>query len=198
MKKIAIWIIALLFLLAGCGNETEQPAQQNETLSDAEHEQAHDQEPELHPVEVQILLSPEHPEVDEEVTVTAVVTQGDEQVNDADEVVFEYWLHESEISQSVEGELDKDGQYVATISLAESGVYFVTAHVTARDMHTMPTEPFMVGNVDQAEFDQIVENGIPARHMQMNHGDDHGQHGDDHDMDEHDMDDHSTDDHAGH
>jgi hypothetical protein len=166
MKKLMLSIIALLFVLAGCGVQAEQP-------TPGEEVQHQNGEFELYPIEVEILLSPEHPAVAEEMTVTAVVTQGDEPVNDAAEVVFEYWMHEGDEPFFAEGDLVGDGHYAATIVLEEAGVYFVTAHVTARDMHTMPTEPFMVGDVDREVFEQIVEGFSPSEHHFHHHDDDH-------------------------
>ena len=72
-------------------------------------------------LEVELTVT-ETVEVDETVEMKALVTQGDEKIEDADEVVFEVWEEgkksESEMIDSVN---EKDGIYTAETSFDHDG-----------------------------------------------------------------------------
>ncbi|MED3550342.1 FixH family protein [Cytobacillus praedii] len=84
--------------------------------------------------------------INKEVELQANVTQGKEQVSDADKVEFEIWREgqSDEEHKKIEAEINKDGNYYIKETFKETGKYFVIAHVTARDMHTMPKVEFEV------------------------------------------------------
>ena len=118
-------------ILAACGNGAE-----NE--SDQETE-------ELAMLEVEFQL-PEKADVDEIVELEAIVTHGDEKVEDADEVEFEYWAEGNEDDTTmVESINNGDGTYTAEVSFESDGIYEIYAHTTARDLHTMPKKSITVG-----------------------------------------------------
>ncbi|AQS54771.1 FixH family protein [Novibacillus thermophilus] len=150
------WIVAVVVLtvLVACGNES---------TSDQEAEGDQGNEAALLPLEVEILTASDAFKPGEPGEIEVLVTQGGEQVNDADEVVFEIWKqgHEDE-SENFDAEHAGEGRYTLTHTFDEDGIYEVIAHVTARDMHTMPKKEFIVGDVEAGD-----ESG---------HG--HGEHGD--------------------
>lgn len=135
------WLLTLLFAMAiltmtACGNaQKEQP----ETKNDAPPE----------PIDVQIAIKPESLNPGDTVTIEAKVTQGEEPVEDADEVEFELWRDgdADDEHKMIEGKHAGDGIYTIEQTLDDAGVYYVIAHVTARGMHNMPQKEFHVGEV---------------------------------------------------
>jgi YtkA-like len=130
MKKIALLMaILLVAVLGACGNDAGTG--QNQEV------------PEL--LEVEINLPEENLEVGEEIDLEAYVSQGGEAVEDADEVKFEVLKQGETESEMFEGEHQGEGIYTAKKKFDAEGVYAVTAHVTARDMHNMPKKELTVG-----------------------------------------------------
>jgi hypothetical protein len=143
MKKIGSWvsILSVAVALAACGQDN---ANETENNSAAEETQ-------VETLDV-ALDTPEKVEKGEKVTFSATVTQGDEKVDDADEVMFEVWKEGSkEESEMIEASHDGDGVYSAEKQLDEAGKHFVQSHVTARDLHTMPKNEIMVGSEEEAD-----------------------------------------------
>lgn len=113
---------------------------------------------ELATLEVDFPL-PETADVGEEVILEAHVTYGDEVVDDADEVEFEYWeKDDKDNSTMVEAENAGDGSYTATVTFDDDAVYEVYAHTTAREMHTMPKKTIQVGDAEADLNDDEEEN----------------------------------------
>lgn len=89
---------------------------------------------------------PETLEVGETLVLEAVVTYGDEIVDDADEVVFEVWEKgKQDESDRIDSKNNGDGTYTAEVTFDEDGIYEMYAHTTARAMHTMPKREVIVG-----------------------------------------------------
>lgn len=96
-------------------------------------------------LEVQLEVA-EHVEVDEKMDLKAVVTQGDEDVADADEVQFEIWEEgKKEESTMIDAVNNQDGTYEAETTFDHDGAFTVQVHVTARGMHNMPKQAVTVG-----------------------------------------------------
>src|SRR5690606_32173856 len=96
-------------------------------------------------LEVQLDVA-EHVEVDEKTNLKAVVTQGDEEVADADEVQFEIWEEgKKEESRMIDAVNNQDGTYEAETIFDHDGNFTVQVHVTARGMHNMPKQTVTVG-----------------------------------------------------
>ncbi|RSL34935.1 hypothetical protein D7Z54_03660 [Salibacterium salarium] len=129
-------VAASLFLLSACG-EADEEKQTGESS--------------LEPIEVEIDMA-ESAEVEKEIEIGAKVTQADEPVEDADEVLFEIWKEGAkESSEEILAEENENGVYSISESFADEAVFNVTAHVTARDMHQMPTEQITIGNPDDED-----------------------------------------------
>lgn len=124
MKKALFAAISLLFILSSCSKEEKL-----------------DKLPEIVEVEIQI---PDTINVDNEVTLKALVTQGKEKVEDATEVNFEIAKLGQETGEKIIGKHQGQGIYSITKTFKETCGYSLTVHVTARDMHTMPKKEFRV------------------------------------------------------
>ena len=145
-----VFFIVIIVSLSACGGESNMDEQQMMTF-----------------VDVKISTEPKNIMPGEEVTVQAHVTQGEENVNDADYVTFEIWKKGEEPEEpeeydieniddyysniGIEGELQGEGIYSIKTTFEEEGIYYVTAHVTARGMHNMPKKELIVGNVSTKE-----------------------------------------------
>ncbi|MFC5711963.1 FixH family protein [Thalassorhabdus alkalitolerans] len=106
-------------------------------------------------IEVEILTE-ESQDPEEEFELEVLVTQGDEKVNDANEVVFEVWKEgEKEESDMVEADEVNGGVYTAPYTVEEDGVYVMQPHVTARGMHRMPTHTILAGDVEEEHFTHV-------------------------------------------
>lgn len=169
MKKWFLSLLAIPVLLVGCNEEIDT----NEAGSAM---------PQL--VEVTILTE-EKLHVGEKVKLAAQVKQGDEFVEDAEEVKFELWESgKREDGVMLDGVLTKDGTYEVDYTFDYDGVYYMFAHTTARGMHVMPKKELIVGSPDMSKvLDDTSSN-------KMNHeAEDHGQDGDESNEDS---------DHSGH
>ena len=136
MKKWLLSLLAIPVLVAGCTDEIDT----NKDGSDI---------PQI--VEVTILTEEKLP-VGEKVKLAAQVKQGDEYVEDAEEVKFEVWesgLREDGVM--LDGLLTNDGIYEAEFTFNHDGVYYIFAHTTARGMHVMPKKELIVGTPDMSK-----------------------------------------------
>ena len=138
MKKLFLTLAMTAVIVAGCGAEDDAV----DTLGSGEV-----------PVEVIVdVLTPEKLNAGESTTLEVKVTQGGEVVNGADSVDFEVW--ESGLRDEgtmLDGELTEDGVYTAEYTFDHDGVYYMYAHTTARGMHVMPKQQFIVGNPDMSK-----------------------------------------------
>lgn len=113
-------------------------------------------------VEVDLTVNPEKGNVNEPMVFEAKVTQGAENVEDADEVTFEIWRSKDEKHEKIKVEHTKDGIYRLEKSFLLEGTYYIISHVTARDMHNMPKKVFVVGTPSEPEDPSESKN-----HMNM-------------------------------
>ena len=138
MKKLFLTLAMAAVLAVGCGAEDDSV----DTLGNGEV-----------PVEIIVeVLTPEKLNVGEATTLEVKVTQSGEAVNDADSVDFEVW--ESGLRDEgtmIDGEFTEDCVYTAEYTFDHDGVYYMYAHTTARGMHVMPKQQFIVGNPDMSK-----------------------------------------------
>ncbi len=132
MNKYIFLAIAMILILAGCGGSKEN--KQPESL------------PIPVPIAVELTISPEHIEANTSVTISAKVTQNNENVENADEVLFEVWKKGHEEHEMIHGKHQGNGVFTIEKSFDADGVYYVVSHVTARNMHSMPKKEFIVGD----------------------------------------------------
>jgi hypothetical protein len=164
MKKILVALILFGGIVAGCSNETDNTKQKEET-------------PSLEFVEVSI-QTPEQINLNEEIQIKAIVTQGKDQVDDANEVKFELWKVGQEEHEKIEAQNDGKGIYSIKKTFSENGNYAVIAHVTARSMHSMPKKEFTVGTPEEeiTHEDHGTDEETATGHGDSHHEDDHGHH----------------------
>ena len=146
MKSVQkLFVMVVVLVLAACGKEAPS------TTSD---------EPPL-PLAVDLTVT-EQVEVNGTVEMAAVVTQGDEKVEDAQTVEFEVWEEgKKDASVKIESVNEKNGLYTATTTFDHDGLFHVQVHVTARDMHTMPTTEVTVGTGVNSEEGHASEDELP-------------------------------------
>jgi hypothetical protein len=164
MKKILVALILFGGIVAGCSNEKNKTQQNEET-------------PSLEFIEVSI-KTPEQINLNEDIQIQAIVTQGTDQVDDASEVKFELWKVGQEEHEEIEAQHDGKGVYSITKTFSENGQYAVIAHVTARSMHTMPKKEFTVGTPEEevTHEDHGTKEDTATGHDDSHHEDDHGHH----------------------
>ena len=137
MKKYLI-VVALALTLTACSDEVETPIDTNEVVE------------EIVAVEVEF-LTPTKLEVNVPVKLEVQVTQGQEIVNDADDVKLEVWQSGMrEHGEMIDGQFLGDGIFSAETTFTEEGVYYMFAHTNARGMHVMPKQEMTVGNPDMS------------------------------------------------
>lgn len=133
MKKLfGTLVLSSALVLTACGNDTEEAHDEH---SDHDHEEVAGLDVEL--------TTPETTEAGEEVEFVAHVTSNDEDVNDADKVVFEV-LKDDESLDHIDGEFDENGKYKIDYTFDEAGTYEVISHVDANGLHTMPKNEVVV------------------------------------------------------
>ncbi|NLP49647.1 FixH family protein [Bacillus sp. RO1] len=165
MKKLILFISLLsLMILAACGSTNN-----NENTNGNK-----DEVPSM--VEVEIKL-PEAVEPNQEVKIEALVTQGEENVDDASEVKFEVWKQGQEADhEMVVASNDGSGIYSIMKTFEEEGFYYVVAHTTARDMHVMPRVELTVGNPEPSEKEEEHEEEGHSHDHETHEETDHNEH----------------------
>ncbi|CAM4005531.1 FixH family protein [Alkalicoccus chagannorensis] len=169
MKKAGLLTAAAVLALAACGTEEENS---NDTGGAVSIEDVN-----MEPLEVEV-QAPDAVDPGEEVTLGAQLTQGDEHVDDAEEVLFEIWKdgEKGESGDMIEaGRPGVEGVYDIDYTFEEEAVYYIQPHTTARGTHVMPVEQVIVGDPDIEELEDEDEN-----HQDMNDHDHHGGEDDDH------------------
>ncbi|WP_088041309.1 FixH family protein [Bacillus sp. EAC] len=151
MKKVLSIVLACITITAGCSNDKVE----KQTVEK--------------PVEVNLLLPTTGINVKKEITFRAEVTQNSKVVSDADEVQFEVGKTGEDSMAMLDAKHGADGIYSANYTFTDPGDYYVVAHVTARDQHSMPKKDFIVTNTST---DTETNNG--------NEADDHGAHSGEH------------------
>lgn len=133
MKYRYVFLLLGILFLYACSNDGGAQLEKNE------------------PLHVELTV-PETADVDETFEMAAYVTQGDEEVNDADEVVFEVWEEGNrEDGQMIEADDPVDGLYRSDISFGHDGNFHIQVHVTARGLHIMPQKEVIIGEGGQYE-----------------------------------------------
>ncbi|MFB4261258.1 FixH family protein [Shouchella clausii] len=144
MIKQVLTIVALtgVMYLGACGNQDSNDQQMVAEIVDAQ------------------IHVPEKIEIGEEILLSVQLAQGEVQVEDADEVVFEVWKDQERDNGTLqEATHQENGVYEITHTFDEDGIYIVQTHVTARDMHVMPKQMIVAGDVPDEEVEAFQESG---------------------------------------
>ncbi len=131
-------IAAVLILLSGC--------------SYFDMKSAHGDVPDI--IDVNIETSPDQLLPNQPVTISAIISQGGDAVNDANKVEFEVWKRGEKNHEKRKGKHQGEGKYSIERTFPSDGIYYVIAHVSARDMHNMPRRQLIVGTVSDDEIAQ--------------------------------------------
>lgn len=151
MKRfLAIGSILTVLTLSACGTNEEHVDHDATTA---------DEVPEMLEVDLTV---PETATAGEAVTFTAAVTQGEEIVEDADEVKFEVQNLSSGEKEMLDGSLNEDKLYTIDYTFETNGTYDITSHVTARSMHTMPTKQISITGGEEAA--SVPDSAAPVEH----------------------------------
>lgn len=105
-------------------------------------------------LDVAVSIEPGDIDVKTPVTFSAKVSYGEEKVTDADKVIFEIWRANDETHEKIEVSHKENGVYSLDKTFEQEGTYYIIAHVTARSMHNMPKEEFVVGTASEPETDE--------------------------------------------
>lgn len=136
--KIKSGVLSVMLLagltLAACSGEEEHDH------GDMDHDNPSSDE--IRSLEVD-LQTPESIQPGEAAEFTAHVTSNEEDVTDADQVMFEI-LSGEESLEMIEVDHSENGEYVLEYTFDEPGEYSVIAHVDAYQLHTMPEESVTV------------------------------------------------------
>ena len=140
MKKVFVALSMSVALLVACSNDAdESPIDTNEVVGEI--------------IEVKVdILTPESVDANTAVKLEAKVTQGDEIINDADNVKFEVWESgKRDQALMLDGEFIGEGVFSAETTFDHDGVYYMFAHTNARGMHVMPKQQITVGTPDMSQ-----------------------------------------------
>lgn len=137
MNRKGWYILSLaitLILVVGCSKK------------DAQNHSMHEEVNDLQPILVELLVSPSDISKGDPVTFEAKVTYNGKNVDDAKEVMFEYWKEGDDDAKHKKVTVTSEGQglYKLGETFLESGTYHVISHVTALDQHSMPMTEFKV------------------------------------------------------
>lgn len=124
-------IVLVMVVMSGCTRGETKAAEANAALE---------------PIQVELEVMPSVVKAGDPVTFTATVTHRGENVDDAKEVMFEFWNTADDKAKhdQVKVKGAGNGTYVLEHSFKEPGTYEVISHVTARDQHSMPSKQFTV------------------------------------------------------
>lgn len=130
-----LWVLVSILTLSGCQEQQE----------DSVFEPIY--------LDVELSINPENGRVNDKVVFEALVSYGQEKVEDAYEVSFEIWRANDPEHENIVVNHTKDGIYRLEKNFEREGTYYVIAHVTAKDMHYMPKKEFVVGQRSEPEED---------------------------------------------
>lgn len=146
MKKLSYSLIglAIILIISACSKE----------------EAVDDVTPKM--LDVVLTVSPEKASLNENVKFEAMITYGDEEVTNADEVTFEIWRAQDETHEKLKIKHKENGIYSLEKSFDREGTYYIISHVSAKRMHTMPKKEFVIGSPSEPE-----EEGQTMEDMEM-------------------------------
>lgn len=132
LKSLLLGVFASV-LLVGCGNGEES--------GEMDHDAPESDE--LRTLEVE-LAAPDHIMAGDTEVLTAYITSNDEDVTDADRVMFEIQDEDGETVEEIDAEHSGSGEYTVEYTFEEPGTYTVISHVDAYSLHTMPDSEVIV------------------------------------------------------
>lgn len=114
---------------------------------------------EVLPLNVELTIT-EQAEIGETVKMAALVTYGEDKVEDADKVVFEVWEEgKKDESVMIESVNEKNGLYTAETTFEHDGLYHIQSHVDAKQLHSMPVKEVTIGKGSEATVEHEEGHG---------------------------------------
>lgn len=153
MKKMVLLLTAAIMvalLITGCTSPAEEAADSPPPAPEGTPEAEADNS--LVRITAAISTEPEVLSTGTSSRLEVQIRQGDELVDDADEVIFEFWKYGEEEHQIMDGAFQGEGTYSIEYTFVEDGIYYLVPHITARNMHIMPSERFTVGDISEEEI----------------------------------------------
>lgn len=134
----------LILFLSACGQADSEAVRSEE-----------DDVPEIITAELTV---PEELPADEEAEFRVTVTQGEQPVDNAKEIQFEFWQENAKNdSEKIDAVPEGNGVYTIDKSFSTTGTYHVQSHVTAEGMHVMPEKVFTVSGEDASSHRHEAE-----------------------------------------
>lgn len=134
-KLLMLSVIMGLMVLAACGKD--------EAVDDGTNA-------EVLPLNVDLNVT-EQAEIGETVKMEALVTFGDDKVEDADKVVYEVWEEgKKDESIMIDSVNEKNGVYSAETTFDHDGLFTIQVHVDAKQLHSMPLKKVTIGHGSEA------------------------------------------------
>lgn len=154
MKKWLMWIVLLLVLGACSPNKVDEAAVYK-----------YKQE---RPLEVDISI-PAPIMLNEVVTLSAILHQNGEVVENLDHVIFTVWKEGTDSSVDAEKMIAKaggDGIYSIQKEFDEEGYYYLKVQASSEGSKIMPTKQFYVGEMKatEEEFEDTTEIPVDSEH----------------------------------
>ncbi|HIV82401.1 MAG TPA: FixH family protein [Candidatus Salinicoccus merdavium] len=131
IKTLLLAVLASVFL-AACGDGSDEEMNHEAPESD-----------EMRTLDVE-LFTPDHIMAGDTVEMTAHVTSNEEDVTEADHVMFEIQDENEETVEEITAEHSENGEYTVEYTFDEAGTYTVISHVDAFSLHTMPSSEVIV------------------------------------------------------
>lgn len=89
-------------------------------------------------------------------TIFAYVSQGGEDVSDAELVRFDVWSNNHEQHEYVTATPEGNGVYAVDVDFTQEGLYFAKALTQVGDLFAMPTKRFAVGKLTPEEAERLI------------------------------------------
>ncbi|GAF23181.1 hypothetical protein JCM19047_2980 [Bacillus sp. JCM 19047] len=89
-------------------------------------------------------------------TIYASVSQGEEEITDAELVRFEVWSNNHEQHEYVTATAEGNGIYAVEVDFNQEGLYFAKAFTQVGDLYAMPTKRFAVGKITPEEAEYLL------------------------------------------
>ncbi|EOW8912869.1 FixH family protein, partial [Listeria monocytogenes] len=130
-----IFLVIGIFISSGCQSQSQANESDQESMNTTN---------EVLAPEVQIIAN-EQVEKGKKETILAVVTMGEEFVDDAD---VEFEIKRDEESEKITANSKDKGKYTIDYTFKSDGQYEIIAHTNAEGYHIMPSMQIQVGDSD--------------------------------------------------
>lgn len=146
-----IFLVIGIFISSGCQSQSQANESDQESMNTTN---------EVLAPEVQIIAN-EQVEKGKKETILAVVTMGEEFVDDAD---VEFEIKRDEESEKITANSKDKGKYTIDYTFKSDGQYEIIAHTNAEGYHIMPSMQIQVGDSDTPSSPKQDEKSETSEH----------------------------------